>query len=61
MSTQPKKRNNKRREFEINRGVFVVEGTAPRAGTKLTRERIKADFRSLNGHGRSLGDRPAGR
>ena len=60
MSPQPKKKRNKRREVEIDRGVYVVEGAAPKAGTKLTRERVEADFRSLNGHGRSFGgDRPA--
>ncbi len=56
MSPQRKKKRNKRREVEIDRGVYVVKGVVPEAGTKLTRERIKADFRSLNGHGR---DRPA--
>lgn len=60
MSPQPKKKRSKRREVEIDRGVYVVEGAAPKAGTKLTPERIKADFRSLNGHGQGLGrDRPA--
>ncbi|MBA2534555.1 MAG: hypothetical protein H0V21_06055 [Rubrobacter sp.] len=60
MSPQPKKKHSKSREVEIDRGVYVVKGVAPKAGTKLTRDRIKADFRSLNGHGRGPGrDRPA--
>lgn len=55
-----KKRRSPRREVEVDRGVYVVEGAAPKAGTKLTRERVRADFRSLNGHGRGLGrERPA--
>ncbi len=47
MSRKP---NNKRskREVEIDRGVYVVKGAAPKAGTKLTRERISGNFRSLN-------------
>ena len=60
MNPQPKKNESTRREVEIDRGVYVVKGAAPKAGTKLTRERIKANFRSLNGHGRGLGrDHPA--
>ncbi len=56
MSPRSNKKKNSRREVEIDRGVYVVKGAAPRAGTKLTRERVKANFRSLNGHGR---ERPA--
>ena len=56
MSPKPNKKKSRRREVEIDRGVYVVEGAAPKAGTKLTRDRIAGNFRSLNGHGR---DRPA--
>lgn len=38
----------KAREKEIVPGVYVVEGVAPKAGTRLTPERIAADFRFLN-------------
>lgn len=58
MSPNPdKKKRSKRREVEIARGVYVVEGAAPETGTKLTRDRIFDNFRSLNRHGRA---RPAG-
>ncbi len=56
MSSQPNERKRSRREVEIDRGVYVVKGVAPRAGTKLTRDRITGKFRSLNGRDR---DRPA--
>ena len=36
------------REVQIDRGVYVVKGAAPKAGTKLTPERIAEDFRVLN-------------
>ena len=52
MSPRSDKKKSTRREVEIDRGVYVVKGAAPKAGTKLTPERVKADFRSLNGHGR---------
>lgn len=53
MSPKPdEKGRSRRREVEIDRGVYVVEGAAPEAGTKLTRERISDNFRSLNRHGR---------
>lgn len=47
MSPKPNKKSS-RREVEIDRGVYVVKGVAPKAGTKLTRERISRNFRSLN-------------
>lgn len=56
MSPKPDKKKSPRREVEIDRGVYVVKGAAPKAGTKLTRDRISSNFRALNGHGRG---RPA--
>jgi hypothetical protein len=51
MSSKPDKKNgskNSRREVEIDRGVYIVKGVAPKAGTKLTHKRITDDFRALN-------------
>ena len=56
MSPKPNKKKSRRREVEIDRGVYVVKGAAPKAGTKLTRDRIADNFRFLNGQGH---DRPA--
>lgn len=36
------------RTKKIANGVYVVKGAAPKAGTKLTQERIAGNFRSLN-------------
>lgn len=36
---------------EIDKGVYIVEGAVPRAGTKLTHELIASDFRFLNRKG----------
>lgn len=36
------------RTRSIGKGVYVVKGAAPKAGTRLTRDRIAANFRSLN-------------
>ena len=36
---------------EIDKGVYVVEGVVPRAGTKLTHELIASDLRFLNQSG----------
>lgn len=58
MSRKPDNKRSKR-EVEIDRGVYVVKGAAPKTGTRLTRERVTDDFRSLNGHGRSPKARPA--
>ncbi len=51
-SNERKEERSQRREVEIDRGVYVVKGAAPKAGTKLTRDRVSDNFRSLNGHGR---------
>jgi hypothetical protein len=50
MSPKPDRKGKKgsKREVEIGRGVYVVKGAAPKAGTKLTRDRITGNFRSLN-------------
>jgi len=47
MSPSNDKKRSKR-EVEIDRGVYVVKGAAPKAGTRLTHERISETFRSLN-------------
>jgi hypothetical protein len=47
MSPSNGKKRSKR-QVEIYRGVYVVKGAAPKAGTRLTRERISGNFRSLN-------------
>ncbi len=50
MGPQPDKKRKKgsKREVEIGRGVYVVKGAAPKVGTRLTRDRITGNFRSLN-------------
>lgn len=53
MSPPPNKRNKApgeahSRTKKLANGVYVVKGAAPKAGTKLTRERIADNFRSLN-------------
>ena len=47
-------RNLDERYKEIDKGVYVVEGVAPKAGTKLTHEQISDDFRYLNRKSRGM-------
>ena len=44
------------REVEIDRGVYIVKGAAPKAGTRLTPERLKDDLRRLNRRSEDSGE-----
>lgn len=58
MSARPNKKISKnspkepKRKVEIDRGVYIVKGAAPKTGTRLTHKRVTDDFRALN-HQRS--------
>lgn len=43
-----RKKTEKSRTISTDKGVYVVKGAAPKAGTKLTRERITGHLKSLN-------------
>ncbi len=53
MNPSPRDKNDKGsgREVQIDKGVYIIKGAAPKAGTKLTHEQITADFRFLNRSG----------
>ena len=42
------KKKGSEREVEIDRGVYVVKSAAPKASTRLTRDRLNGNFRSPN-------------
>ncbi|MGH3144789.1 MAG: hypothetical protein ACRDTR_03210 [Rubrobacter sp.] len=48
MSPHHDEKKSVARTRSIGKGVYVVKGAAPKAGTRLTRDRIADNFRSLN-------------